>query len=124
MSEILQRVSDSSENTSKTLHMTYTPGSHRGGRKRPNKKERCSHTCPDGSFHSDSFSANTFWQNYQKAFQWGNNQEVAYWRSRAVALEVENKMLRQHIKTLSLNDKVTDTPMLTNFDSKLCNLSF
>lgn len=41
-----------------------------------------------------------FWQNYLKVLEWKDNHELAFWKSRSVALEHENAFLHDYIKNI------------------------
>ncbi|KAF7989751.1 hypothetical protein HCN44_008425 [Aphidius gifuensis] len=41
--------------------------------------------------------AETFWENYKNAIDWQQRHNVAWWKSRCLALEEENKILRNKI---------------------------
>lgn len=49
---------------------------------------------------TNTMQANTFWQNYEAAYEWQRRHSVEWWRSRCVALEHENVILREKIREL------------------------
>jgi gem associated protein 8 len=52
----------------------------------------------------DSSQYNWFWENYYSALEWQERHQVAYWRSRSIALEYENNLLHQYVQSLVCND--------------------
>ena len=52
----------------------------------------------------DSSQYSWFWENYYNALEWQERHQVAYWRSRSIALEYENNMLHQYVQSLVCND--------------------
>jgi hypothetical protein len=51
----------------------------------------------------DSSQCNWFWENYCKAVEWQERHQVAYWKSRSIALEYENTLLHQYVQNLTCN---------------------
>ncbi|KAK0175465.1 hypothetical protein PV327_009213 [Microctonus hyperodae] len=49
------------------------------------------------NFHT-TMTANAFWENYKVAHDWQHRHNVAWWKSRCIALEHENRALRDKIK--------------------------
>lgn len=52
----------------------------------------------------DSSHYSWFWENYYNALEWQERHQVAYWRSRSIALEYENNLLHQYVQRLVCND--------------------
>ncbi|XP_043275744.1 gem-associated protein 8-like [Venturia canescens] len=48
---------------------------------------------------SYSIGAHTFWENYKVAQDWQQRHSVAWWKSRCYALEHENDILRQKVRS-------------------------
>lgn len=51
----------------------------------------------------DSSQYSWFWENYYNALEWQERHQVAYWRSRSIALEYENNLLHQYVQSLVCN---------------------
>lgn len=51
--------------------------------------------------------AETFWENYKNAIDWQQRHNVAWWKSRCLALEEENKILRN-----KLYEQANTTPLI------------
>jgi hypothetical protein len=71
------------------------------------KKRDCnvwhnSHAVPQP--FGDSSQCNWFWENYYNAVEWQERHQVAYWKSRSIALEYENTLLHQYVQSLVCND--------------------
>ncbi|XP_014610911.1 PREDICTED: gem-associated protein 8-like [Polistes canadensis] len=57
----------------------------------------------------DTMQADAFWKNYVAAQEWQKRHSVTWWRSRCLALENENEILRNKIRSLiGLNNKQTN----------------
>jgi hypothetical protein len=52
----------------------------------------------------NSSQCNWFWENYYTAIEWQERHQVAYWKSRSIALEHENNLLHQYVQSLVCND--------------------
>ncbi|XP_046610731.1 gem-associated protein 8-like [Neodiprion virginianus] len=52
---------------------------------------------------TNAMQANTFWENYKAAHEWQQRHSVEWWKSRCVALEHENVILRDKIRELTSN---------------------
>lgn len=70
------------------------------------KKRDCnawhiSHAVPQP--FGDSSQCNWFWENYYNAIEWQERHQVAYWKSRSIALEYENTLLHQYVQSLICN---------------------
>jgi hypothetical protein len=79
---------------------------HSKGRKFwKNKREynawHTSHLVPQ-SF-GDTSQYNWFWENYYNALGWQELHQVAYWKSRSIALQYENTFLHQYLQQLLCN---------------------
>lgn len=48
----------------------------------------------------NSMEAKAFWENYSAAQEWQQTHNVAWWKSRCIALEAENETLREMIQKL------------------------
>lgn len=74
---------------------------------RKNKREcntwHTSHALPQP--FGDSSQYNWFWENYYNALEWQERHQVAYWKSRSIALEYENTLLHQYVQRLVCNDE-------------------
>jgi hypothetical protein len=74
---------------------------------RKNKREcntwHTSHSLPQP--FGDTSQCDWFWDNYYNALGWQERHQVAYWRSRSIALEYENTLLHQHLQRLICNDE-------------------
>ncbi|XP_032666023.1 uncharacterized protein F10E9.5-like [Odontomachus brunneus] len=49
---------------------------------------------------TSTMQADAFWKNYTAAQEWQTKHNVTWWRSRCMALEYENEILRNKIKSL------------------------
>lgn len=57
----------------------------------------------------NTMQADAFWKNYVAAQEWQKRHSVTWWRSRCLALENENEILRNKIRSLiGLNNKKTN----------------
>ncbi|XP_043265457.1 gem-associated protein 8-like [Colletes gigas] len=95
---------------------------NRGRKKRRHlKKRRCEHIkfevksmkhqrflseCTDmftskEKFTSNTKQANSFWENYTAAQEWQKRHSVTWWRTRCFALEYENQVLRDKLRSLA-----------------------
>ncbi|XP_046739913.1 gem-associated protein 8-like [Diprion similis] len=52
---------------------------------------------------TNAMQANTFWENYEAAHEWQQRHSVEWWKSRCIALEHENVILRDKIRELTSN---------------------
>lgn len=87
--------------------------------------------------------ADAFWKNYAIAQEWQKRHNITWWRSRCLALEYENEMLRNKVKSLAQhcanpntvitrennhhkknNDKDTQKKNYTRFNSDIEGLEF
>ncbi|XP_011637506.1 uncharacterized protein F10E9.5-like [Pogonomyrmex barbatus] len=50
---------------------------------------------------TDTMQADAFWKNYTVAQEWQKRHNITWWRSRCVALEHENKILRDKVRFLA-----------------------
>lgn len=66
----------------------------------------------------DSSQYNWFWENYYNALEWQERHQVAYWRSRSIALEYENNLLHQYVQSLVCNDGNSRYCRVQNHHSK------
>ncbi|XP_018356612.1 PREDICTED: uncharacterized protein LOC108756926 [Trachymyrmex septentrionalis] len=48
-----------------------------------------------------TMQADAFWKNYAVAQEWQKRHSITWWRSRCVALEHENKLLRDKVRSLA-----------------------
>lgn len=69
------------------------------------KSQRLIRELADVSFCKEEIIANTmqadaFWKNYAAAQEWQKRHSVTWWRSRCLALEHENEILRNKIRSL------------------------
>ncbi|XP_012523813.2 gem-associated protein 8 [Monomorium pharaonis] len=48
-----------------------------------------------------TMQAEAFWKNYAVAQEWQKRHSITWWRSRCVALEHENKLLRDKVRSLA-----------------------
>ncbi|KAK2579534.1 hypothetical protein KPH14_010836 [Odynerus spinipes] len=55
----------------------------------------------------NTMQADAFWKNYVAAQEWQKRHSVTWWRSRCIALEHENEILRNKIRSLSGQSKGT-----------------
>lgn len=51
----------------------------------------------------DASHCNWFWENYYNALEWQERHQIAYWKSRSIALEYENNLLHQYVQSLVFN---------------------
>jgi hypothetical protein len=69
---------------------------------RKNKREcntwHTSHSLPQP--FGDTSQCNWFWENYYNALGWQERHQVAYWKSRSIALEYENTLLHQYLRQI------------------------
>ncbi|OAD55230.1 Gem-associated protein 8 [Eufriesea mexicana] len=49
---------------------------------------------------NNTMQANSFWENYTVAQEWQKRHSVTWWRTRCIALERENQILRDTLKSL------------------------
>ncbi|XP_076296296.1 uncharacterized protein LOC143216783 isoform X1 [Lasioglossum baleicum] len=52
-------------------------------------------------FTSDTMHADSFWENYTAAQEWQNRHSVTWWRTRCIALEYENQILRDKLRSMA-----------------------
>ncbi|KAM0735734.1 Gem-associated protein 8 [Formica fusca] len=50
---------------------------------------------------TSTMQADTFWKNYAIAQEWQKRHNITWWRSRCLALEYENEMLRNKVRFLA-----------------------
>ncbi|XP_054003040.1 uncharacterized protein F10E9.5-like [Hylaeus anthracinus] len=68
---------------------------------------------------SNKMQANSFWQNYTVAQEWQKRHNVTWWRTRCFALEHENKILRNKLRSLaSQNAQQRSSYAERNYDYK------
>ncbi|KAF3426163.1 hypothetical protein E2986_06945 [Frieseomelitta varia] len=48
----------------------------------------------------NTMQANSFWENYTAAQEWQKRHSITWWRTRCIALEYENQILRDKLKSL------------------------
>ncbi|XP_018058505.1 PREDICTED: uncharacterized protein LOC108693852 [Atta colombica] len=48
-----------------------------------------------------TMQADAFWKNYAVAQEWQKRHSITWWRSRCIALEHENKLLRDKVRSLA-----------------------
>ncbi|EZA53078.1 hypothetical protein DMN91_003012 [Ooceraea biroi] len=53
----------------------------------------------------DTMQADAFWKNYATAQEWQNRHNITWWRSRCIALEQENEILRNKIRSLARRNR-------------------
>lgn len=46
----------------------------------------------------DTSQFNWYWRNYYSTLEWQRRHQIAYWKSRAIALEYENNILHQYLE--------------------------
>ncbi|XP_003706160.1 uncharacterized protein LOC100882600 [Megachile rotundata] len=51
-------------------------------------------------FVTNTMHANSFWENYTAAQEWQRRHSVTWWRTRCTALEYENQVLRDKLRSL------------------------
>ncbi|TGZ56592.1 uncharacterized protein [Temnothorax longispinosus] len=56
-----------------------------------------------------TMQADAFWKNYAVAQEWQKRHSITWWRSRCVALEHENKLLRDRVRLLARYRGYRDT---------------
>lgn len=56
-----------------------------------------------------TMEADAFWKNYAVAQEWQKRHSITWWRSRCVALEHENKVLRDKVRSLARRRSCRDT---------------
>ncbi|XP_076239380.1 uncharacterized protein LOC143182320 [Calliopsis andreniformis] len=54
-----------------------------------------------GKAVSNIMEASSFWENYSAAQEWQKRHNVTWWRTRCFALEYENQMLREKLRSLA-----------------------
>ncbi|XP_063990212.1 gem-associated protein 8-like [Diachasmimorpha longicaudata] len=66
-----------------------------------------------------SMTADTFWENYKVAQDWQQKHNVAWWRSRCIALEHENRILRSKVRELTQHSNYNEpsTPSNSHYNS-------
>ncbi|XP_015113175.1 gem-associated protein 8 [Diachasma alloeum] len=75
------------------------------------------------SGHEMNFStmtANTFWENYRVAQDWQQKHNIAWWRSRCIALEHENRILRSKVRELAQHSNYNEaypTPSNSHYNA-------
>ncbi|XP_011704195.1 PREDICTED: uncharacterized protein F10E9.5-like [Wasmannia auropunctata] len=57
-----------------------------------------------------TMQADAFWKNYAVAQEWQKRHSITWWRSRCVALEHENKLLRDKVRSLARRRDHRDPP--------------
>ena len=53
---------------------------------------------------SNTMQAGSFWENYTVAQEWQKRHNVTWWRTRCFALEQENQLLRDKLRSLACQD--------------------
>ncbi|XP_003486694.1 gem-associated protein 8-like [Bombus vosnesenskii] len=48
----------------------------------------------------NTMQANSFWENYTAAQEWQKRHSITWWRTRCIALEYENQILKDKLKSL------------------------
>ncbi|XP_011878487.1 PREDICTED: uncharacterized protein F10E9.5-like [Vollenhovia emeryi] len=61
----------------------------------------CNVTDARGTLMTGTMQADAFWKNYAVAQEWQKRHSITWWRSRCVALEHENKLLRDKVRLLA-----------------------
>ncbi|KYN15546.1 PREDICTED: uncharacterized protein LOC108764909 [Trachymyrmex cornetzi] len=56
-----------------------------------------------------TMQADAFWKNYAVTQEWQKRHNITWWRSRCVALERENKLLRDKVRSLAQSRGYRDT---------------
>ncbi|PSN55017.1 hypothetical protein C0J52_04139 [Blattella germanica] len=69
----------------------------------------------------DVSQCNWFWKNYYTAFEWKERHQVAYWKSRSIALEYENNLLYQYLQSITFNNTNQVWQAASNGNSKKCD---
>jgi hypothetical protein len=67
----------------------------------------------------DSSQCNWFWENYINVVEWQERHQVAYWKSRSIALEYENTLLHQYVQSLICNDGKPGNLTMQKHDPKV-----
>ncbi|CAL7934653.1 unnamed protein product [Xylocopa violacea] len=49
----------------------------------------------------DTMQASSFWENYTAAQEWQKRHNITWWRTRCIALEQENQILRDKLKSIA-----------------------
>lgn len=52
-------------------------------------------------FVTNTMHANSFWENYTAAQEWQRRHSVTWWKTRCTALEYENQVLRDKLRSLA-----------------------
>ncbi|XP_006611693.1 gem-associated protein 8-like [Apis dorsata] len=62
--------------------------------------ERCNIFISKEKLITDTMQANSFWENYTAAQEWQKRHSIIWWKTRCIALEHENQILRDKLKSV------------------------
>ncbi|XP_070150208.1 gem-associated protein 8 [Polyergus mexicanus] len=65
---------------------------------------------------TSTMQADTFWKNYAIAQEWQKRHNITWWRSRCLALEYENEMLRNKMRFLAQHCAYPNTVIIQEND--------
>ena len=63
---------------------------------------------------SDMTKCDWFWKNYYMCIGWREQHHIAYWKSRAMALEYENNILNEYLQMYAFNEDNREIHLTSN----------
>lgn len=111
-------VENGMENQSTKSKKNRRKRKHRGHRGRNSRSSGGSRVFNTSNQHEASLGfpssfvipaqSNWFWQNYRQVMDWQGRHQVAYWKSRALAVECQNSILMDYVE--KMNDEEDERP--------------